>query len=126
MHVLRRMVEAVRPGGLVLDLQVIRPKPHVEAAGEIVSQIDPAALFRAADAAAEAVDTLVSAGRLLEEAFDDHDVLTHYADGAELLTDFEGKEDRFPAEMLPRLRSVTGPIARRDHCRLRRLLVVWS
>jgi hypothetical protein len=26
-HVLRHMVEAVRPGGLVLDLQVIRPNP---------------------------------------------------------------------------------------------------
>jgi hypothetical protein len=118
------MVEAVRPGGLVLDLQVIWPKPFIEAGGQIVCQIDPAALFRAADAAAAAVDALVKAGRLLEEASDDHDARTHYADGAELLSDFEGKDDLFPAEMLPRLRLLTGPVARRDRCRLRRLAVL--
>jgi hypothetical protein len=118
------MVEAVRPGGLVLDLQVIRPMPFIEASGEILCQIDPAALFRAADAAGAAVDALVAAGRLVEEASDDHDARTHYANGAELLDDFAGKEDRFPPEVLPQLRAVTGPIARRDRCRLRRLAVL--
>jgi hypothetical protein len=33
-HVLRNMVEAVEPGGLVLDLQVIRPDPTVEVDGQ--------------------------------------------------------------------------------------------
>jgi hypothetical protein len=118
------MVEAVRPGGHVLDLQVIRPKPFIETGDEVICQIDPAALFRCADAAAAAVDALVAAGRLVEEAFDDHDVLTHYANGAQLADDFTGKEDRFPDGMLARVRTQTGPVVRRDRCRLRRLRVV--
>jgi hypothetical protein len=118
------MVDSVRPGGLVLDLQVIRPKPFIEAGGEIVCQIDPAALFRAADAAAAAVDRFIATGRLVEETVDDHDVCAHYADGPELLEDFAGKEDRFPAGLLPVVRALSGPVVRRDHCRLRRLLVV--
>ena len=32
MHVLRNMVEAIKLGGVVLDLQVIRPNPNVEVA----------------------------------------------------------------------------------------------
>jgi hypothetical protein len=123
-HVLRRMVEAVRPGGLVFDLQVIRPKPFIEVQDETICQINPAALFRSADAAVAAVDALIAAGRLVEEAVDDHDVRTHYADGAELLEDFAGKEDRFPIEMLPRLRALKGPVVRRDRCRLRRLRIM--
>jgi hypothetical protein len=34
------MVEAVEPGGRVLDLQVIRPNPVVEAGGREVCEID--------------------------------------------------------------------------------------
>jgi hypothetical protein len=39
-HVLRNMVEAVKPGGLVLDPQVIRPNPTVEVDGQAVCEID--------------------------------------------------------------------------------------
>ena len=60
MHVLRNMVSAVRPGGLVLDLQVIRPNPVVEADGEELSEVDGEPLFALADAAARRV----SAGRV--------------------------------------------------------------
>ena len=36
MHVLRRFREAVVPGGVVLDLQVIRPHPRVETEGRLL------------------------------------------------------------------------------------------
>jgi hypothetical protein len=39
-HVLRSMVEAVKLGGLVLDLQAIRPNPRVEVNGRVVCEID--------------------------------------------------------------------------------------
>jgi hypothetical protein len=35
-HVLRRFRDVLAPRGLILDLQVIRPNPVVEAAGEDV------------------------------------------------------------------------------------------
>ena len=46
MHVLRNMVEAVKLGGVVLDLQVIRPDPNVEVDGQVLCAIDGEPLFR--------------------------------------------------------------------------------
>jgi len=120
-HVLRNMITAVKPGGLVLDLQVIRPDPRVEVDGCIVCEIDGQPLFRLADAAAEAVDAAVAQGRLREEAVDDHDVRKHYRTGAGLVADFTGKERRLPPEAVPTVRAIRGPCVVRERCRLRRL-----
>ena len=121
MHVLRNMVTAVKPGGLVLDLQVIRPDPRVELNGSVVCEIDGQPLFRLADAAAEAVDAAVADGRLREEAVDDHDVRKHYRTGADLVDDFSGKERKLPAEEVPTVRALSRPCVVRERCRLRRL-----
>jgi len=120
-HVLRNMVTAVKPGGLVLDLQVIRPDPRVELNGRVVCEIDGQPLFRLADAAAEAVDAAVADGRLREEAVDDHDVRKHYRTGADLVDDFSGKERKLPAEAVPTVRALRRPCVVRERCRLRRL-----
>jgi hypothetical protein len=122
-HVLRNMVEAVRPGGLVLDLQVIRPNPVVESDGQMVCEIDGEPLFRGADAATTAIDALVRTGRLVQQAVDDHDVRKHYTNGAELFDDFSGKQRRLPEQALPQLRTLTRPCVVRERCRLRRLQV---
>jgi hypothetical protein len=122
-HVLRNMVEAVRSGGLVLDLQVIRPDPTVEADGQVICKIDGEPLFRGADAATAAIDALVRTERLVEQAVDDHDVHKHYTNGAELVDDFSGKQRRPPGHALPQLRALTRPCVVREHCRLRRLQV---
>lgn len=121
MHVLRRMVEAVRPGGLVLDLQVIRPNPVVEVDGRDICEIDGEPLFLDADAATGAVDALVSNGKLQEEATFDHDVRGHYDDGADLIAAFSDKRRQLPAHALPTLRELRRPCVVREHCRLRRL-----
>jgi hypothetical protein len=120
-HVLGNMVEAVRPGGIVLDLQVIRPNPRVEAAGELLCEIDGEPLFRTADAAAAAVDALIGARRLVEEAVDDHNVRKHYPNGADLLDDFADSERQPPREAIPQLRAERRPCVVRERCRLRRL-----
>ena len=123
MHVLGHMVDAIKSGGVVLDLQVIRPNPTVEVDGHVVCEIDGEPLFHMADAATAAVDALVRVGRLLEHIVDDHDVRKHYADGAELVDDFVGKKRRLPADALSDLRALTQPCAVRERCRLRRLQV---
>jgi len=123
-HVLRNMVEAVKPGGLVFDLQVIRPDPIVETDGHVVCEIDGAPLFRSADAATAAVDALIRTGHLLEQAVDDHDVRKHYTDGAELADDFADKQRRLPDHALPHLRRLLRPCVVRERCRLRRLQVL--
>ena len=121
MHVLRNMVEAVVPGGTVLDLQVIRPNPVVESDTRVLCEIDGESLLRKADAAARAVDSLLGAGRLFEEAVDDHDVRKHYRTGSELVDDFAGKERRLPAEAAAGLNALARPCVVRERCRLRRL-----
>lgn len=123
MHVLGHMVEAVKPGGLILDLQVIRPNPSVEVEGRVVCEIDGEPLFRMADAATAAVDTLVAGGRLIEQAVDDHDVRKHYDNGADLVDDFADKKRQLPDRAVPRLLTLTQPCAVRERCRLRRLQV---
>ena len=122
MHVLRNMLSGVKPGGIVLDLQVIRPNPAVETNGEKLSEIDGEPLFALADAAAAAVDAAVASGQLLEEAVDDHDVRKHYPSGADLVDDFTTKKRRVLDEA--RVRAAAGPCTTRERCRLRRLRVV--
>jgi len=122
-HVLRKMVAAVMPGGLVLDLQVIRPNPIVEAGAIGLCEIDGEPLFEWADAATAAIDASIAGGDLIEEAVDDHDVRKHYADGADLIDDFAGKKRQIPQHALPRLRARTDPCDVRERCRLRRLRV---
>ncbi len=122
MHVLSNMVDAVKPGGLVLDLQVIRPNPRVEVDGQLICEIDGGPRFRMADAATAAVDALVASGRLIEEAVDDHEVLKHYANGVDVLDDCERTKRRLADEAaVPRLRAMARPCTTRERCRLRRL-----
>ena len=121
-YVLRNMIGAVEPCGLIFDLQVIRPDPVVEAAGQVVCEIDGSPLFRMADAAAVALDAAVRDGVLSEEARDDHDVREHYATGAELIESFAAKKRKLPVAAMPPLRQL-GSCAVRDSCRLRRLRV---
>lgn len=123
MYVLGQMVRAVKPGGLVLDLQAIRPNPLIEAAGRTIWEIDGEPLFRMADAAAAAVDALMRSGKLEEQAYDEHNVLRHYDDGADLIEAFSEKRNKLPPEALPTLRTVHASCVVRERCRLRRLLV---
>lgn len=121
MNVLGRMLEALDPGGIVLDLQVIRPNPQVEVNGRVVCEIDGEPLFRWADAATTAVDARIEAGDLVEETVDDHDVRKHYVDGADLVEDWAGKERQLPEAAVPMVQAIEQPLVVRERCRLRRL-----
>jgi len=123
-HVLGRMLEALHPGGAVLDLQVIRPDPQVEMEGRVVCKIDGEPLFRWADAATTAIDARIAAGDLVEEAADDHDVRKHYPNGPDLVDDVEGSKRRLRHADVPRVRAIDSPVVVRERCRLRRLRLV--
>ena len=121
MHVLRRFREAVIPGGIVLDLQVIRPHPGVEAEGQLVYVADASPLFEGADAARAAVDLLLDEGLFVEEAVDDHDMLKHYENGADLMQDWPAKRVKPPVRTASLLKTIVSECIVRERCRLRRL-----
>ena len=121
MDVLRRMMKTLRPGGSILDLQILRPSPRIEVGDTLVCEIEAEQLFRRADAAAAAIDAEIGRGRLIEEALDDHDACTHFANGAELVAETKGKLVRLPEAAIPDLLAIAQPCIRRDRCRLRRL-----
>ncbi len=124
MDVLRNMITAVRPGGVILDLQVVRPGPVVEVGTRKVCEIDGEPLLRLAETAARAVDAQIAAGTLAEIARDDHDVRRHYVNGADLVDDIVGKcFKRIAAAHAPRLRKISRSCAVRERCRLRLLSV---
>ena len=123
MHVLCRFHEAVREDGLMLDLEVIRPRPVVEVDGTAVCAIEGEAILGPAEAAAATIDEMVAAGLLVEDAVDDHDVLKHYSTGAELVEDFTTKERNVPEEAIPLLERIDRACVVRERCRLRRLRV---
>jgi hypothetical protein len=94
-------VAAVKPGGLVLDLQVIRPDPVVESGEERICEIWGEPIFATADAAAAAIEATIATGLLAQEAVDDHQVRTHFRTGPDLIDDFASKKRRIPAHALP-------------------------
>jgi hypothetical protein len=122
-NVLSRMIDGAEPGGLILDLQVIRPDPYVELDGRVVARMDGEPLFEWADAATTAVDARIAAADLVEQAVDDHDVRKHYSDGADLVEDVTASRRRFPDEVVPMLQTIERPVVVRERCRLRRLCV---
>jgi hypothetical protein len=70
-----------------------------------------------------AVEAAIAAGRLVEEAVDDHDVREHYPSGADVVGDFADKKRRIPQGAVPRLLALKAPVIVRERCRLRRLRV---
>lgn len=124
MNVLRNMVAAVRPDGVVLDLQVIRPYPVIESGQERICEIWGEPIFATADAATAAIEAAIATGLLAQEAVDDHQVRTHFPTGPDLVDDFASKNRRIPEGALPTLRAITGPVTMRERCRLRRLGVL--
>ena len=123
MHALSRMIDATRPGGHILDLQVVRPDPEVELNGRAIAHIVGAPLFAWADTAVAAIDARIAAGDLVEEATDDHEVRKHYTDGAELVDDLAQSKRSLPEEAVPMLRRIDRPLVVRERCRTRLLRV---
>lgn len=124
MNVLRNMVAAVKRGGLVLDLQVIRPDPVIESGEKPICEIWGEPIFATADAATAAIEAAIATGDLAQEAVDDHQVRTHFASGPDLLANFADAKRRIPEEALPKLLATVAPVTMREHCRLRRLRVL--
>jgi len=108
-------------GGILLDLQVIRPHMRIESDGRLIYVADGRPLFEWADAAQTGVELLIAEGHLVEDAVDDHDVLKHYDSGAELIANWPPKQVKPSTETAEFLRAIRVECVSRERCRLRKL-----
>lgn len=88
------------------------PRPYVELDRRVIASIDGAPLFAWAEAAVSAIDARI-AGDLIEEPADDHDVLTHYSNGVELVDDVAQSKRNLPEDTVPMLSAIQRPFTLR-------------
>ena len=121
---LDRMLDALAPWGVALDLQVIRPtRGWRSAAGS-------SARSTAARSSSGRMRRLppstrgIVAGDLVEEAVDDHDVRSHYPSGRDVVEDVAESKQRLPESAIRALEALDEPVVVRERCRLRPLRLV--
>ena len=119
--VLRHLLEALEPGGLVVDLLSVPPPERVEVDGEVVGELDGSRFFPRALAAAAGLDVLAAEGVLMHEHEERFAIFVRYLTGADLVEDVSQREHtRIPAELARTVRAIPGPCAIRDNCLVRR------
>jgi hypothetical protein len=121
-HVLRKLLVSLVPGGLVVDLLAVPPPERVEVDGDVIGELDESAFFPRALAAAAGLDALAEEGMLVHEHEERFPVFIHYPSGSDLLEDVETREyTRMPAELRRHVAKLTGHCQIRVSCLVRRL-----
>lgn len=115
------MLAAVVPGGLILDLQTVRPPPRVEAEGRVLCELETAEFFARADANEAILMASVREGVLALETEEYLEVLQRWPCGAELVADLQSRLRKIPGAMLPVVGAIAGECVIREPCRTRRL-----
>jgi hypothetical protein len=122
---LQQIHRAMATGGLVLDMQPVRPRPPVEAAGTRLGSLDMREWGRTLDAVAALIDETIAAGLFREEGRRSYDVLETFDDGPELIDtvrDWDGTE--ISSTLAARIVRATPPFVIREGVLLRVLRVV--
>jgi len=125
-HALGQIHAALVPGGLVLDMQPIAPRPAVEADGKRLGSLDMREWRRLTiDPVAELVDDAI-AGRLFEEQGErSYEVLDAFEDGKELVeTGRDGTGTKNSRSRAARVERSAPPLTIREGVRLRLLRVL--
>jgi hypothetical protein len=118
--VLRRLLAALVPGGVVVDLAMSPPDETVESSGEILGQLDGSAFFPRALAAGAGLDGLATEGFLRLEREEPVTVIVRYPTGNDALADFAEREyTRIPARLARRLAGITAECLLYSNCLVR-------
>jgi hypothetical protein len=119
--VLRGLLRALVPDGVVVDLLSVPPPERVEVDGEVLGELDGSAFFPRALEAAAGLDALAAEGMLLREYEERFPVFIRYPTGADLVEDVARREyTRMPAALGRRVQAIAGSCAIRDNCLVRR------
>jgi hypothetical protein len=122
---LRRIHSAMAPGGLVLDMQPVRRRPPVEAAGIRLGSLDMRGWQPTVDAVAALVDETIAAGLFRQEGHSRYEVFDTFDNGRELLdTVSEWGGTQISRTVAARVERAAPPIVIREGILLRVLRVV--
>jgi hypothetical protein len=115
--VLRRVYEALAPGGTILDLRSVPPPGRVEIDGQVLGELDESAFFPRSHHNGEALADLARNGLLELEAEDDHTMLIVYPTGRNLVDDVADWGDtKVPDELAARLLGIDRECRIREFC----------
>ena len=118
--VLRRLLAALVPGGVVVDLTMSPPDEVVESGGEVLGRLDGSLFFPRALAACAGLDELGAEGLLELVREEPVSVIVRYPSGADVLEDVGRREyTRMPHELARRLAHVSGKCRLTSHCEVR-------
>ena len=117
---LRRLLEVLVPGGVVVDLVSVPPPELVESGGHVLGELDGSRFYPRALESAAALDALASEGLLQQESEERFSILIRYPTGRDLVDDVAQREfTRMPAELGARVLKLDGPCEIRDNCLVR-------
>ena len=120
MDVLRHVLQALVPGGRVVDLASIPPEGVVLHGDAVVGSIDESAFFPRAAATAAALDRLAAEGMLELERVEQFPVLIHYPSGRDAVEDVaERTYGRMPDELAASVAAIADPVRIRETGRVR-------
>ena len=126
MNALRQIHAAIVPGGLVLDMQPVAPRPPVEANGNRLGSLDMREWRRLTiDPVAELIDGAIADGFFTEEGERTYEVLESFDDGRELVEtvrDWTGT--KISRTLAGRVERSAPPLMIREGVRLRVLRVL--
>ena len=121
MHALRRIHEALVPGGVLLDMHPVPPSTRAEVDGKSLGDFDDSEFMHIVS---DAEGVLERSGLFEWESELEFDYLERYDDPAQLLEDIEEEWDgcSVPPELEARIREAGGPVDIWERVVLRRFL----
>jgi len=118
--VLRRLLAALVPGGVVVDLTMSPPDESVESGGKLLGHLDGSLFFPRSLAAGAGLDALADEGILMLEREEPASVIVRYPSGNDVLEDIAEKTyTRMPDELARRLAGTSEECLLTSHCLVR-------
>ena len=118
--VLRRLLTALVPGGIVVDLTMSPPDESVESGGKLLGHLDGSLFFPRSLAAGAGLDELANNGLLVLEHEEPVAVIVRYPSGSDVLEDIAEKTyTRMPKALAKRLATVTTECLLYSNCDVR-------
>ena len=118
--VLRKLLQALVPDGVVVDLTAVPPNARVEVDRAVLGDLDGRAFFPRAEEATAGLDALAREGLLLLEREERFSILVRYPTGRDAVEDVAQRTyTRMPASLARRVEATAGPVAIREHSLVR-------